>query len=99
MHKKTPLNASSNIYISFWYKYNRKFHSSGIVWKGKKPARVINESSVTGGDAKMKSVGAEGKHSAVTIRTDVFGSGAADRSVAAAYFPRLSQSFIASVRL
>lgn len=48
---------------------------------------------------KWRASGPEGKQSAVTIRTDVFGSGAADRSDAAAYFTRLSQSFIASVRL
>lgn len=69
-----PLNASSNIYISFWYKYNRKFHSSGIVWKGKEPAFVINERRVTGGRAQMKSVrGLEvNTHGAVTMQVDVF---------------------------
>lgn len=71
-----PLNASSNIYISFWNKYNRKFHSSGIVWKGEEPAGVINEGPVTGGDAETESGGGPKVNRAGTIRADVSGGGA-----------------------
>lgn len=96
MHqKKAPLNASSNIYISFWYKYNKVsqfWHClegqgtrSLYKWELRDRWRCKNE----------ERRGPEGKQSAATIRPDVFGSGAADRSVAAAYFTRLSQSFIA----